>query len=168
MNYPFSTPVKVCALVLILFSSLWAMEPAPLPALQLTGLDGQPITTGNLPKQGNWLLIYVTPKSHFCDEMLKLMKKDQYPTLVTDAVFVVGGSVDDAKSMQAKYPDLAAATWYADPNRVAINLLKLRGVPTVIGINQQTMKWMVNGVIPDPDNFKAILNSWIEQQPKAS
>jgi len=66
--------------------------------------------------------------------------------------------------LQAKYPDLAAASWYADPTRNAFAQMKLRGVPTVVGVNQQTMKWSVNGVIPDPGTFKAILNSWIQQQ----
>jgi AhpC/TSA family len=146
------------------------MEPVPLPALQLTGMDGQTVKTSDLPSKGNWLLIYVNPKSHFCDEMLKQMKKDQYPDLAANAIFLVGGTVDDAKALQAKYPDLAAASWYADPNRDAFTLLKLHGVPAVIGINQQTMKWTVNGMIPDAGTFKAILNSWIEQQaaPKTS
>lgn len=154
----------ICVAIFAIGNRIWAMEPVPLPALQLTGMDGQTVKTSDLPNKGNWVLIYVNPKSHFCDEMLKLMKKDQYPDLAVNAVFVVGGTVDDAKALQVKYPDLAIAPWYADPNRDGFTQLKLHGVPAVIGINQQTMKWIVNGVIPDAGTFKAILNSWVGQQ----
>src|SRR5258708_27595114 len=110
MKYSLKIPiVLVCAAILMALTRLWAIEPVPLPALQLTGMDGQIIKTSDLPSKGNWLLVYVNPKSHFCDEMLKLMKKDEYPDLAPNTVFVVAGSVDDAKAMQAKYPDVAAA-----------------------------------------------------------
>jgi len=154
----------ICSAIFTLVGSLWAMDPVPLPAFQVTSVDGQIVKSSDLPSKGNWLLIYVTPKSHFCEEMLKSMKKEQYPDLPLSAIFLVGGSVDEVKALQAKYPDLAAASWYADPSRNAFAQMKLHGVPTVVGVNQQTMKWIVNGIIPDPGTFKAILNSWIQQQ----
>jgi len=164
MRYPLKiSAALVCAAVFVVVANLPAIEPVPLPALQLIGMDGQTVKTSDLPSKGNWLLIYVNPKSHFCDEMLKIMKKDQYPDLPANAVFLVAGTVDDAKALQAKYPDLAPASWYADPDRDAFVRLKLHGMPTVIGINQQTMKWTVNGVVPDPNTFKAILTGWIQQ-----
>ena len=140
-----------------------AMEPTPLPAIQLSTLDGQTIKTADLPGKGNWLLIYVNSKSRFCDEMLKQLKKEQYPDLAGNAVIVVNGSSDDAKGLQAKYPDLATALWYTDSSRDAFNQLKLHGMPVVVGISNQTMKWVVNGVIPDPDTFRSVLNSWLKQ-----
>lgn len=165
MRYPLKISLAlVCTAVFALVGSLGAMDPVPLPAFEVTGVDGQVVKSSDLPNRGNWLLIYVTPQSHFCDLMLKSMKKDQYPDLPLNAIFIVGGSMDEVKALQAKYPDLATAAWYADPTRAAFTQMKLHGVPSVVGINQQTMKWIVNGVIPDPGAFKAILNSWIQQQ----
>src|SRR5260370_14699719 len=131
MRHPLkSSTGLVCGAILMVAARLSAIEPVPLPALQLIGLDGQTVRTSDLPSKGNWLLIYVNPKSHFCEEMLRFMKKDQYPDLATNAVFLVAGTVDEAKAMQAKYPDLAAASWDADPDRGAFPKLKVHGVPT--------------------------------------
>jgi hypothetical protein len=170
MRRALTISILVCTAIFMALPILRAIEPVPLPALQLLGLDGQAVKTSDLPSKGNWLLIYVNPKSHFCDEMLKLLKRDQYPDLEGSAVFVVAGTVDDTKAMQAKYPDLAAASWYADPDHGAFVRLKLHGMPTVIGINQQTMRWTVNGVVPDPNTFRTILTGWIQQRvpPKSS
>lgn len=165
MRYSWKISVALVSAIFTLVTSLWAMDPVPLPAFAVINTaDGQTVKSSDLPSKGNWLLIYVTPKSHFCDEMLKSMKKDQYPDLPLNAIFIVGSTLDETRAMQAKYPDLAGAFWYADPTRAALAQMKLHGVPVVVGMNQQTMKWIVNGVIPDPKNFKAILNSWIQQQ----
>jgi hypothetical protein len=126
-------------------------------------MDGQTVKTSDLPSKGNWLLIYVSPSSHFSSAMLKQMTKDQYPLLAANAVFLVGGTLDDAKTILAKYPDLATASWYADPNREAFIQLKLHSMPSVVGVNQQTMKWAVSGMAPDAATFKTIVNSWLDQ-----
>src|SRR5438309_11407390 len=102
-----------------------AIEPVPLPDIQLTAADGSTVKSTALPSQGNWLIIYIQPRNQFSDNLLRLFKKDQYPTLAQHAVIIVGGSVDDLKSAQARFPELATATWYADTNRTALALMKL-------------------------------------------
>lgn len=160
-----SYSVLLTALAFLLFSAcINAMQPTPLPAaLQLTGIQGQVVKAGDLPSQGHWLMIYVTPGSHFCQNMLKLLTKQDYPNLAPNSVIIVGGSIDDVKTLASKYPDLTAASWYADTGQNAFGLLKLHGLPTVLGIDQQTMEWTVNGVAPDAATFKSVLNSWLEQ-----
>src|SRR5215470_5798831 len=135
--------------LLTLVSLALAVEPVPLPAFQLTSADGQTVKSASLPSKGNWLLIYIQPKSQFSDNLLKLLRREQYPNLEQHAVIIVGGSTDDLKSAQSKYPDLAQATWYADTDRNAFTQLKLHGVPVVLGIKQQTIQWSLNGVLPD-------------------
>ena len=149
--------------VLCLAALAAAVEPVPLPALQLTSIDNLPIKNSDLPAKGNWLLIYVQPKSQFSDNLLKLFKREQYPGLEQHAIIVVGGSVDDLKGVKAKYADLDQAIWYADTTRTAFTQLKLHGVPVILGVKQQTIEWSLNGVLSDISVAKSIVNTWIQQ-----
>jgi hypothetical protein len=149
---------------LCLVSLAAAVDPVPLPDLQLTSADNKPIRNTDLPSKGNWLLIYVQPKSQFSDNLLRLFKREQYPSLEQHAIIVVGGTLDDLKAVKAKYAELDQAAWYADTTKAAFTQLKLHGVPVVLGIKQQTMAWSLNGVLSDINVAKSIVNSWIQQQ----
>jgi len=162
MKYGTSKTTSFLILMLLGWSSLKGMEPTRIPALQLTALDGQVIKTADLPSKGHWLLMYVTPTSHFCLDALKLLRKGDYPKLPGNAVIIVGGSIDDAKVLQAKFPDLATAEWLTDPGQDVFRLLKLRGLPSIIGVNQQTMQWISIGAA-DPIALKSMLNTWLDQ-----
>jgi hypothetical protein len=140
-----------------------ALDPVPLPDLLLTSINNLPIKTADLPSKGNWVLVYVQPKSQFSDNLLKLFKREQYPGLEQHAIIVVGGSIDDLKSVKSKYAELDQATWYADTNKSAFTQLKLHGVPVVLGVKQQTIEWSLNGVLSDINVAKSIVNSWIQQ-----
>jgi hypothetical protein len=139
-----------------------AVEPVPLPDIQLTAADGATIKSTALPSQGNWLMIYIQPRNQFSDNLLRLFKKDQYPTLAQHAVIIVGGSVDDLKNAQARFPELALATWYADTNRSAFGLMKLTGAPMILGIKQRTIAWSLSGILADVNVAKSIVNTWLQ------
>ena len=153
--------ITVVITLFLLVSFAFAVEPVPLPAFQVTSADGQTVKSADLPSKGNWVIIYVQPKSQFSDNLLKLLKREQYPNLEQHAVIIVGGSVDDLKSTQSRYPDLGQAAWYADTDKTAYSQLKLHGVPVVLGIKQQTIQWSLNGVLPDTNVSRSVLNSWI-------
>ena|SRR5947209_12322108 len=155
--------IAIAIALLCLLTLAAAVEPVPLPALQLTSVDGQPIKNSDLPSKGNWLLIYVQPKSQFSDNLLKLFKREQYPGLEQHMILVVGGSVDDLKATKSRYAELDQATWYADTNKDAFTQLKLHGVPVVLGVKQQTIEWSLNGVLSDVNVAKSIVNTWIQQ-----
>lgn len=157
---------RIAAIFLVslcLLSLAGAINPAPLPAIQLTSVDNLQIQNSDLPSKGNWLLFYVQPSSQFSDNLLKQFKREQYPGLEQHAVIIVGGSVDDLKNMKTKYAELSQATWYADTSKNAFTLLKLHGVPVILGINQQTIQWSLNGVLSDTNVSKSIVNTWIQQ-----
>lgn len=139
-----------------------AVEPVPLPDIQLTAADGSTVKSTALPSQGNWLIIYIQPRNQFSDNLLRLLKKDQYPTLAQHAVIIVGGSVDDLKTAQTRFPELASATWYADTNKSAFSLMKLTGAPMILGIKQRTITWSLSGILSDVNVAKSILNTWVE------
>src|ERR1051326_8001765 len=84
--------------IFLLSMAAVAIEPVPLPDIQLTAADGSTVKSSALPTTGNWLLIYIQPRNQFTDNLLRLLKKDQYPTLAAHAVIVVGGSTDDLKT----------------------------------------------------------------------
>lgn len=139
-----------------------AVEPVPLPDFQVTSADGLTVKSSALPSQGNWLIIYVQPRSQFSDNLLKLLKRDQYPGLEQHAVIIVGGSVDDLKSMQSRFTELSQASWYADTDKSAFNLLKLHGAPMVLGVKQKTIAWSLSGVLSDVNVARSILNTWLK------
>ena len=139
-----------------------AVEPVPLPDIQLTAADGSTVKSNALPSQGNWLIIYIQPRNQFSDNLLRLLKKDQYPTLAQHAVIIVGGSVDDLKTAQIRFPELALATWYADTNKSAFGLMKLTGAPMILGIKQRMITWTLSGILSDVNVAKSILNTWVE------
>lgn len=155
--------ILVVAAILLVASLAMAIEPVPLPSFQLTSLAGQTVKSGDLPSKGNWVLIYIQPKSQFSDNLLKLMKHDLYPNLEQHAVVIVGGSVDDLKNTQSKYPDLSQASWYADTDKTAYSQLQLHGAPVVLGLRQQTIQWSLNGVLPDTNVSRSVVNTWVNQ-----
>ena len=153
--------ILILLMLSMLVSLAIAVEPVPLPAFQLTAADGSTVTSAELPSKGNWVLIYVQPKSQFSESLLKGLKREQYPNLEQHAVIIVAGSVDDLKGTLSKYSDLSQAAWYADTDKSAYTQLKLQGAPVVLGIKVQTIQWSLNGVLPDTNVSRSVLNSWI-------
>jgi hypothetical protein len=139
-----------------------AVEPVPLPDIQLTAADGSTVKSNALPSQGNWLIIYIQPRNQFSDNLLRTLKRDQYPTLAQHAVIIVGGGIEDLKTAQTRFPELALATWYADTNKSAFGLMKLTGAPMILGIKQRTITWSLSGMLSDVNVAKSILNTWVE------
>jgi hypothetical protein len=155
--------ILVVITTLLLASLALAIEPVPLPSFQLTSSTGQIVKSADLPSKGNWVLIYIQPKSQFSDNLLKLMKHDLYPNLEQHAVVIVGGSVDDLKNAQSKYPDLTQASWYADTDKTAYSQLQLHGAPVVLGLRKQVIQWSLNGVLPDSNVSRSVVNTWVNQ-----
>ena len=149
--------------VLCLVTLAAALDPVAIPELQLTSIDNAPIKTSDLPSKGNWVLIYVQPKSQFSDNLLRLLKREQYPSLEQHAIIIVGGGLDDLKAVKAKYPELDKATWYADTTKSAFTQLKLHGVPVVLGVKDQIIQWSLNGILSDVNVAKSIVNTWVQQ-----
>jgi hypothetical protein len=155
--------ILVAITTLLLVSFGLAIQPVPLPAFQITSSAGQIVKSADLPSKGNWVLIYIQPKNQFSDNLLKLMKREQYPNLEQHAVIIISGSVDDLKSAQSKYPDLSQASWYADTDKTAYSQLQLHGAPVVLGLKQQIIQWSLNGVLPDSNVSRSVLNTWVNQ-----
>src|SRR5882724_743617 len=134
-----------------------AMERMAVPSFGLTAADGHTVQSDQMPHQGKWLLIYVQPHCGPCDALLNLVKKEQLAGAPEQVLVVVGGTLDDVSAVQHRFPDLAAVSWYADPNKSAFTELKLQGVPVVLGVRQDTIEWSVAGILGDDAHFKSII-----------
>jgi len=141
---------------------LSALQPTALPDFQLATLDGQTIRSADLPAKGHWLLIYVESESHFCEKLLKHFSQRATSPTLAKVVVIVKGTPEEAKAMRAHYPYLAQAFWYSDPSDNAFTQLKLNGIPVTLGVDQHTVQWVNNGVLPDSKTQNAILFSWLQ------
>ncbi len=140
----------------------FAIQPTALPEFELSTLDGQAVKSLDLAGQGHWLLICVQPNHQFSERLLKLLKREDYPQVAANAIVVVLGTAEEAKVLKAAYPDLATARWYADNSRNAFSKLKLHGVPVIVGLDKKVMLWNINGVLPDLNTEKSIVNTWLQ------
>ena len=149
-------------LVLLAAVPAGAMDPAPLPAFEVKSLDGRSVASSALGSTGQWLLLYVTPRSRPSTLLMGLIKQDQ-----ADAsgriVVVVGGSLAEAKAACAATPGLARAGWYADPEHSAFDALAIDGAPTAMGLRERVMQWKMQGVLADGHTVKSILLTWLAE-----
>jgi hypothetical protein len=141
---------------------LSALEPFALPNFQLIATDGQTIKSSDLPSSGHWLLVYVQPANHFCDALLRAFSQSANNPNMAKVIIVVQGNTDDVRAMQKLYPYLGQSSWYSDSTHNAFAQLKLGGIPVTVGIDQRTVVWVNNGVLPNSNVQKTILISWIK------
>ncbi len=139
--------------------------PKPLPAFQLTQSDGTTINSQDLPQREKWLLIYTTAECRACDHLLRLINKTEQPDLPDKVVVVVGGATPaKLKQLAEKFPDLAEASWFADPTKDGIAQLKLTATPVVFGLRDHTLAWCVLGILSgDSLKMNSLLASWVEK-----
>ncbi len=146
---------------LSLVKTVDARKPAPLPAFSLTAADGKTVSSNQIHLPKHWLLIYVHQNSNYSVAVLNSLKGEKPDNLGQKMIVVVGGaSAKDIQGMAKKYPHMALVTWYADPTRDAFRAMGLRGSPTVLGIEQDTVKWALVGTLPNREHLKSILKTW--------
>ena len=136
--------------------------PAPLPDFQLSKVDGTTVSSKQLTSQKKWLLIFTLADCPGCDTLLRVINKNENPDLPVHVVVVVGGAVPaKVQDMSKKFPDLLEAAWYADPSKTGVSQLKLRGLPAVVGMQQDMIMWSTMGILSgDTVKMKSILVSW--------
>src|SRR5713226_99720 len=152
-------------LALIFVIPAWAANPLPMamPDFQIARPDGTAVSTTQIPQSGKWFLIYTKPNCVSCDRFLRIFSKAENPLLPSHIAIVVSGATPDKiAEIAGKFPDLADATWYADPSEDGTAPLQIKGMPVIFGLNGSTVAWSIMGV-PSGDTvrLKAILKSWI-------
>jgi hypothetical protein len=158
----------VLAVLLVLTTAaavrVHAIERGPLPALTLSGIDGAPVASSGIVKEGNWLIVYVQPDCRACESILGAATHEKHPGLPDRLVVVVGGaSSKELRALADRFPGLPAGAWHADPDRAMFDRLRLTGVPVVVGLRGSMIEWGLSGVLPDAAAVESVLASWIAQ-----
>jgi hypothetical protein len=142
-----------------------AIERKPLPSFALTALDGSAVGSADLPRNGEWLLIYVRPACAPCDTLLRAIDQAEAPIVAPRTVVVIGG-VDAAAAVRLAggFTSLNGAAWYADANSAMAHALPLAGAPVVFGMRGSMVEWSLAGVVPDAASMRTALVSWAGRQ----
>lgn len=162
------TRLVVLAVVAVLGIAAFAQNPkAPsrltVPDFQVTDANGSVINVADFAPEGKWLLVYVRANNRPSEIMLGQLKAEKYASSLDRIIFVVGGI--DAGALQQwikKFPDLANARWYVDPQREAFNKLDLHGFPVEMGIDGKNIEWRLSG-LGDAQSFDSTMLTWIQQ-----
>jgi hypothetical protein len=136
----------------------WASPPGPLPAFDLTPLQGEAVPVASLAREGRWLLVYVSPHSGASRPLLLALEGTEAPR--PSLLIVVGSEPADAKAMAAGFEGRLGAAWYADPDGRARRALGLTGVPVVLGLRDGSIQWTLSGGVSDRRTLRSILVSW--------
>ena len=135
-----------------------AAEPTSLPAFSLVALDGQTVTSDQVGDPGTWVLVYLSPRSTHSQALLKAIE-DRKDGAGGRTVIVVEGSGEDARLLRDGHPGVGGAAWYADPDRQAFGRLRLRGVPTILGLRARQIRWTLQGSLGSKG--ASSLESWL-------
>ena len=164
-------PIGSVAILALLAAAAASMaagadEKRPLPAFQVTTLEGAAVQSPQVGPAGQWLLIYVTPTSAASIRLLAGMKQWETPELSLRTVVIVGAPVADAVAFTGERgTEFPAGRWFADPQGAAWQALRLSGTPYILGMKDGQIVWSLAGVLNDPKALESVIRTWVE--PKA-
>jgi hypothetical protein len=162
------TTVRLClAIGAVAAASVIAqgIERKPLPAFTLTTLDGSPVSSADLIRSGDWLLVSVRPACAPCDTLLRTtINAAAAPGVPAHTVVVIGG-VDPATAarLAESFTDLTGIAWYADPAGAMKDALPVAAAPVVFGMRGSMVEWSLAGVVPDAVSMRTALVSWVSR-----
>jgi len=120
-----------------------------VPEFDVTGADGAAVSSTALGDENNWLMIYIRPACAPCEGVVNLWNDDDPPAAPSRVRVIVGGATADLlPQIQAQYPMLGGAAWYADPAGAGARALALTGAPALFGMRGQTIAWTSQGLLP--------------------
>ncbi len=133
----------------------------PLPAFDLTTLDGRLVRSDHLLRPGKWLLVYVQANCFPCDALLDLFEEPQASALTANVVIVAGAAADQVNRMAEGVRHLPREAWYVDATGEAFARLQLAGVPVVVALRHDTIEWTLSGLLPASGELRSILTTWL-------
>ena len=120
-----------------------------LPDFEVASADAALVSSADLGDANRWLLIYIRPDCTPCDAVVNLWTDAEPPAAPARVRVIVGAaSADTLPQVQARYPMLSGAGWYADPTGAAARALGLTGAPVLLGLRGGTIAWISQGLLP--------------------
>jgi len=153
--------VAILSVCLMCAPAVFPVEPVQLPAFNVQGIDGSVSNTSAWPLQSKWLLVYVEGRS---DPLLRRLSQPELSQVAARTIIIVGGlQLQDAQAVRNRFPQLASASWFVDSPRNAVAALGLQGAPILMGVQDKTVRWRINGFPRDPKFLQSVLTRWLTQ-----
>jgi hypothetical protein len=96
-------------------------------------LEGEPVASESLIREGTWVVIQVEPDCASCDALLARMDDDEHAALAPRIAVIVTTDVARARAMARRFPRLHEARWVADPISASRAALGLPATPHGFG-----------------------------------
>ena len=161
--------VRVMALLAaalgMLVASPFAAEKRAMPSLTLVDATGATVTTAALSSEPQWLLIYVSPSAPAADRLIEAMKTWELGTGLRKVVFVVDGRAAEASAWaERRLPrtEENLPPRFLDPKGDARTALRVTGEPTLMGVRNGEIAWVLAGVLNDPAALDPVIRNWIK------
>lgn len=156
--------IAAIAVVLMATAAASAQQRRPLPAFNVTTSDGTVAEGASLAMDGTWLLVFVQPRCTPCDALLAHINSDERPAATR--IVVIGGGMNQpaVAALAAKYPNMTASRWMADPEREAVQALGIKAGPTVFGLRAADIEWRLAGSVRESRELESILFTWLEKK----
>src|SRR5262249_42803441 len=160
----FGMAVVVAALFLASATPVPAADRKEFPAFALSAADGTSVESATLTVQATWLFVYVQAHCAPCDALLERIAADERKSAAR--IVVVGAGMDPVgmTALAAKYPNLRASRWLADPGRAAAAPLGVQAMPTVFGLRAASVEWRLAGTVRNNKELESILFTWLEHR----
>jgi hypothetical protein len=132
-----------------------------LPEFTAVSAAGATVSSGRLNAAERWLLIYLVPGTVVADRLLLAL--DEWAVADGSRVVVVAAgpaTVIDAK-VRPLLTNAPSAAVYADPDGSAARALGVGQGPALVGVANQTVDWMVQGVLNDPRLVEPVVRNWL-------
>lgn len=154
----------VMAASVLSMTTVMSAEQRALPSFTIAAIDGAPVTSEALVRDGTWLLVYVQPRCPSCDVLLERLDSDERPS--ASRIVIVGGGMDTGavKALADKYPNLKTSRWLADPERHVVETLDVQASPTALGLRGSTIAWRLAGTVQNRRELDSILFTWLEKR----
>jgi hypothetical protein len=158
------TPL-MAALAIAVAAPVVASEKRPLPDVAVTASDGSRVPLPALGSDGAWLLIYVGTASTPSARLVAALKEWQgeVPEIGRRVVLLFPGPVDEARRfVEARGDDMPAVRWVVDADGTAAAALRVTGTPTIIGVADGRIEWVLSGVLNEPTTFQRAITGWVQ------
>ena len=152
------------ALALAVAVPVLASEKRPLPDATVLDSAGRPVALASLGAEGHWLLIVVGTESTPSTRLVAALKEWQteVPQLADRVVLVFPGPGDRVQQfVTARGEEMPAARWVVDADGSAATALRVTGTPTIVGVADGRIEWVLAGVLNDPKTFQKALTGWV-------
>lgn len=154
----------MAALALAVAVPVLASEKRPLPEATVTSADGSRVSLASVAAAGHWLLIYADTESPSSVRLVAALKEWQaeVPQLAGQALLVFAGSTERVRQfVDARGEAMPGLRWTVDADGSASTALRLTGTPTIVGVADGRIEWVLAGVLNDPKTFQPVLTGWV-------